>query len=122
MPQHFLEAAQVRAAFEQVCRESVPQYVRRKVVENSRFPAAYLDRCPESLSRHPGAARRNEKKRRLPALQQCRATLFNISPDHPESSGMCRNDALFVAFACNSQQPQAHIHTGELQVDQLTDP
>src|SRR5580700_4711533 len=94
VPQHLLDAAQIRAPFEQMRGESVPQNVGRKVVEDAGLSAVHLHSRPESLARHPAAPCRNEKKRRMLALQQSWPAILNVNPYLPECGRVYGHNAL----------------------------
>ena len=57
VPQHDLYATQVRSVLQQMGGKAVPQNVRRKPVENARFPAMDGQQFPKRLTGKAAAAR-----------------------------------------------------------------
>src|ERR1700759_557380 len=66
--EHGLHAAQIRPAFEEVSGATVPEHVRRQVMENPGLLSVTLDQGPEHLPCHRSAARSYKKIRASPPL------------------------------------------------------
>ncbi len=93
MPQHALQASQVRSAFQQVRGERMTQHVRRQIVENSRLLAISRQQLPKSLARHGAAAIGHEQIRAGAPLQQKRPAIPQVLFHRLERGLAYRHDA-----------------------------
>ncbi len=123
VPQHDLDAAQVRAAFHQMRGETVPDHVRRQIAKNPSLSSIAL----AADSRTPGGS--------SPSLAPSRTDTGSpgpsAAPDGPRSdTGRWqpsrrfpeRHQALLVALAGHPQNARIAFHGRQLQAAQFGDP
>src|ERR1700733_9886516 len=72
MPQHALQAPEVRSAFQQVRCKSMTKDVWRQIVKDSGLLAVSPEQLPKSLPRHRAPAIGDEQERAGASLQQKR--------------------------------------------------
>ena len=56
MPEHRLDRAQIRTAFDEVGGETVTEFVGRNLFANSRVAGVALEQLPKSMTRERAAA------------------------------------------------------------------
>src|ERR1051325_4339697 len=66
MAEHSLYAAQIRSSIQQVRRKTMPQHMRREVMENPYFFPVLFQQRPEHLARHGASPRAYKKIRTCP--------------------------------------------------------
>ena len=79
VPQHHLHAAEIGAAFQEMCGKTMTEYVGGQSVENAGPPAITGEQLPESLPGKTAAARGNEQVAAGAPLEQSAAAGLQIA-------------------------------------------
>ena len=104
--QHYLYAAQIGAALQQMGGEAVAQHMRREAAENARFFAV----SRRAVSRNPGGSgiRRGQSRTGTgwPALQKPRPAVLQIFFDGLQRLPADRNEPLLVSLAGGAEDAE----------------
>lgn len=69
MPEHLLDGPKVGAVLKQVCRERMPEHVRRDLFLNASLFGPSFNHLPESLTTEPAATSVQEQRLGLPTTE-----------------------------------------------------
>src|SRR5947209_6004629 len=105
MAQHHLHTAQVRASFEQMRRECVPQHVRTQLSVDPGSLSMCAQQLPEALARHTRSPRGHEQVWTYSPLQQQRTLLNPILLNCLQRLAAHRHNPLLVTLADDSDCP-----------------
>src|SRR5262245_22973364 len=122
VPEHLLDAAEVGAALEQVCRERVPQQVR---VDAFRLEARALGETPQDEERacaRERAALRVEEQFGPVALVEVRAAVRQVTPQRLDGMAADGHHALFAALAGAAYEALLEIDASSVEPDGLAHP
>ena len=119
MAEHLLDAAQVGAALEQVCRERVAEQVRVHALGlEPRLPGEPAQ-DQERAGPGEGAALRVQEELRSGAAVEVRAAAGEVAAQRLDGVAADRHDALLVALADAADEPLVEVDAGALEADRL---
>src|SRR6186997_1488796 len=119
MAEHLLDAPEIGASLEQVCREGVTQEMR---MDAARLEPCLLGQPPENeegarAGQRPALGVQEEL--RLVAAVEERAAPGEIPAQGIDRAAAERDDALLVALAHRPHEPLVEVDSGALEADRL---
>ena len=118
MAQHLLDGFQIRAVFQQMRRERMPQRMRRDIRLDARLALVVLDVFPKPLLRQPHAVAIHKQCRFLRILLHLPPCLFYVVLQRVFCNVPHRYNPLFF-IADAPYKPHIDIDVGNIQADQL---
>ena len=109
VPEHELQAAKVRAAFQQVRREAVPQHMRTEPLGNPGRQAIPAQQFPERLPGHRRAARGHEQELRRRLLENGLPEASSVVLDRLERGSSDGNQTRFPSLAVGAHNAHFRV-------------
>src|SRR5581483_9323577 len=117
--EHGLDRPQIRAVFQEMRRERMPQRVRRHALLDARREPMLPESFPETLPRHRLTGARHEAVLALPPAQKLRPYFRQIAKKRFTGLASERHLADLGAFALHDQVISVEVHLMHEQQDQL---